>query len=192
MYYPKLLNHPLDTQSIEQIEIWKDIPNYEGLYLASTFGRIKNRRGKVLKPNKTIKGYYHITLYDSCISPKTFKLHRIIGLTFLHKPFDKNEINHKNGIKSDNNVENLEWCDKYENQRHAVKMGLNVARKGIDSWGYGKFRGDSARAKLVLDTNTGVYYDCAKDAAEARCMTYNQLKNRLTNVTPNYTGLIYV
>lgn len=183
---------PLKADTILQSEeTWKDIPGYEGLYQASTLGKISNSRGRTLKENLIKKGYYHITLYKSGI-PKTFKLHRLIAFTHIYNPNNFAQINHINGVKTDNYIENLEWCDHSHNQLHAYKTGLNKARRGVASHRFGKTRGLSNRAKLVLDTQTGIFYDCAKDAADAKGFSYMQIKYRLQGKGPTNSGLIYV
>lgn len=170
-------------------EIWKPIKGYEN-YSVSSLGNFKNSDGRLLKKNLTQKGYYHITLCKNRI-PKTFKAHRLVAASFLDNPLNKETVNHKNGIKTDNNISNLEWNTHTENVRHAVKTGLLKSQKGSNNYWFGKFRGDSSRAKIVLDLQTGIFYDCAKDAADAKCLSYNQLKNRLRGVTFNNTSLIY-
>ena len=124
------------------MEIWKDIPGYKGLYQASNLGRIKSLERYVNHPlggKKYIRerilkyqlglcrpGYYTVNLckYNKCIS---FRIHRLVGFAFIPNPEDKPEINHKNGIKTDNRVENLEWVTYKENQIHASDvLGLNL------------------------------------------------------------------
>lgn len=114
-------------------EIWKPIPNYENEYIVSNLGNFKslpktvwNGHGfyitseKNIKPYKTKKGYLHIDLRD-----KTFKAHRIVAQVFIPNPLKKPQVNHINGLKYDNRVYNLEWCDNSENQIHAYKNNLN-------------------------------------------------------------------
>lgn len=120
-------------------EIWKDIKGYEGLYQASNLGRIRSfpRRGthcnsvKVLKSNKNHKGYLTLSLTKNC-KRKTVSVHRIVALTFIPNPNNLPQINHKDGNKLNNNVENLEWVTNYDNMQHSIKLGLrkNSYKKG--------------------------------------------------------------
>lgn len=119
------------------IEIWKDIPGYEGYYQASNMGRIrsldryvnsKNKsfkfvKGKILKYNLKNNGYYQVNLTNGKYK-KYISVHRIIAELFIPNSNDLLQVNHKNGIKSDCNVKNLEWVTASENHKHAYKIGL--------------------------------------------------------------------
>ncbi|MDD5363601.1 MAG: NUMOD4 motif-containing HNH endonuclease [Ignavibacteria bacterium] len=114
-----------------QNEIWKDIPDYEGIYKASNLGNIKslkNKKEKILSPAINDKGYYKVVLYKNKIK-KTKLGHRLVAIAFIPNPENKPEVNHKDGNPLNNNIDNLEWNTKLENVRHAFRTGL-VNHKG--------------------------------------------------------------
>jgi len=109
-------------------EIWKEIPGFSN-YLASNKGRIYSKfYNKTLKQCGTKDGYLKVTLYKNH-KGTTKKSHRFIALTFIPNKLDKPQINHKDGNKKNNNIENLEWCTLKENINHAKKTGLINSEK---------------------------------------------------------------
>jgi len=129
--------------SLSVAEIWKDAFGYEGLYQVSNLGRVKSlerykKNGKnslqlipeyfktTKQNNKT--GYVQVDLYKNN-KRKNWNLHRLILSTF--KGYSKLDVNHINGIKTDNRLENLEYCTRKENMKHAWDNGLceNVRRQ---------------------------------------------------------------
>lgn len=99
-------------------EIWKDLPEYEGLYQASNKGRIK-RNNHLIKLIIQKTGYLNVSLCKNGIS-KTCRVHKLIAKIFIPNPNNYQSINHKNGNKQDNRVENLEWCTQSYNNWHAT------------------------------------------------------------------------
>ena len=106
------------------MEQWREIPGYEGLYEVSNCGRI--RKGDRLKSLRSDKGgYLNVWLSKNGIQ-KCLKVHRLVALAFIKNPEGKRTINHKDGNKQNNNVENLEWATHSENIMHANETGLRV------------------------------------------------------------------
>lgn len=107
-------------------EIWKDIPGFEGLYQVSNFGRIKSlnyrKTGKehILKFGKNPKGYSRTTLFKNG-ETRYYLTHRLVAQAFIPNPDNLPEINHKNEIKTDNRVENLEWCTNQYNINYGTR-----------------------------------------------------------------------
>lgn len=103
------------------MEIWKDIAGCGGQYQVSNYGRVRSLKmasGQILKPSTDgRKGYLHIKLYTAA-GPRMKKVHRLVADAFIPNPDSKPQVNHINGNKADNRVENLEWATQSENQRH--------------------------------------------------------------------------
>ena len=144
---------------MEEEEIWKDIIGYEGLYQISNLGRVKSLER--IKPNnqpikETIKklklskkGYYYIALYKDTIC-KTHGIHRIIGIHFIEVDMnliENLEINHKDGNPRNNNIKNLEWVNKRENNSHN-KIGGNFISKFIGVGWLGVYKKFKAEVRI--------------------------------------------
>lgn len=131
------------------MEIWVNIKKWERFYQISTLGNYRSKdrhmphyaggysklKGKVLSPNRS-KGYLIATLYrvENGIEIKErWPLHRLVALHFIPNPENKLTVNHKNGIKNDNRIDNLEWATDSEQQLHAVVMGLRNKTLGENS-----------------------------------------------------------
>ena len=107
------------------MEIWKDIKGYEGLYIISNTGKVKElKRNKLLKPVLQ-KGYLYIHLCKNS-KDKSYLLHRLVAQHFIDNPDNLPEVNHKDEDKVNNNASNLEWCDAKYNSNY----GTRNKRKG--------------------------------------------------------------
>lgn len=117
------------TKGDDRMETWKYIDGFEGMYEVSNCGRIKTLKKKEHKIVRLIpdnKGYYRYSLYKNGKN-YTVKIHRLVAQHFIPNPDNKPQVNHINGIKIDNRVENLEWMTNEENMHHSK---INNLRKG--------------------------------------------------------------
>ena len=100
-------------------------------YAISNLGNIKNiKKGNILTPYLNTNGYLTYTFCQNGVK-KTFRLHRLVALYFIDNPNNLPYVNHKDGDKTNNKVENLEWCTAKENDTHARSSGLKNQEKPI-------------------------------------------------------------
>lgn len=112
-------------------EIWRDIKDYEGLYQVSNKGRVMNcRNGKILKPMKNSSGYIYVRLSRDGFM-KNYLVHRLVAMAFIPNPDNLPFINHKDEVKTNSCVENLEWCTAKYNLEYSgiIEKGLKVCNK---------------------------------------------------------------
>ena len=115
-------------------EIFKTIKGYDGKYQISNLGRVKSlarkgvKRDRILKASIASDGYPGVAVF---INSKAFRLsiHRLLGEYFIPNPENKKTINHKNGIKTDYRLVNLEWSTQLENNLHALSTGLRPSSR---------------------------------------------------------------
>lgn len=120
------------------MEQWKDIADYEGLYQVSSLGRVKSlkdnkgkKREKILKQYLSNGNYLFVGLRKNN-KRKNYRIHKLVANAFISNPLNKPCVNHIDGNKANNNINNLEWVTYSENMKHAFKSGL------WSSWNKGK------------------------------------------------------
>lgn len=109
-------------------EIWKPIKDYEDLYEVSNLGNVRKIKDNyIFHKNKNSRGYIVVTLTKENVE-KSHSVHRLVASAFIPNPSNKPQINHISGIKTDNRVNNLEWCTGSENMQHCYKNNLQKKR----------------------------------------------------------------
>lgn len=179
-------------------EIWKDIIGYEGFYKVSNLGNVKNLersikngvnssfilKERILKQVKNKIGYIGVGLHKKGVR-KQAMIHRLVGIHFIPNTENKPQINHKDGNKTNNSIENLEWCTHSENAYHAFKTGLRVVSKKIIN------NLNKISSKSVVNTLTKDEYTSIKIAAEKENIKLYKLRLMLAGKMKNKTNLKY-
>lgn len=178
-------------------ETWTPITRYVGLYEISNNGKTKslakkvvcgyykngsiayaNKVEKILKPALTIYGYHYVVLNKKGIA-KNKMVHRLVAQAFIPNPQKKRTVNHKNGIKTDNRVENLEWNTHKENHRHAFDV---LGRKGTRAGKFGKNNPDSKRViQMSLSGKFVKAWDSMADAERIGKFNNSSISNCCNN-----------
>lgn len=123
-------------------EVWQNIEGYEGIYRISNFGRVLSvgrviyfakvsklqSYDRIRKPTLAGAGYHALCLCKNGVNKRQY-VHRLVAMAFIPNPNNYKTVNHKNGIKTDNRAENLEWLSQSDNHRHAYSIGLKTPKR---------------------------------------------------------------
>ena len=163
------------------MEEWRDVVGYEGLYQVSSLGNVRFSDGRIKATRKDKDGYVVTTLIKNAVN-KTVKIHRLVAIAFIDNPFNLPMVNHKDEVKDNNNVDNLEWCSSKYNANYGHRNErISKAQKGKarphcqgeKNYFYGKHfsRGLHPMAKKVAQIDASgkviTVFDCIGDAADS-------------------------
>ena len=115
---------------------WKDAKGYDDYFKVSTDGQVYSKRtNKLLKLHTNKNGYiiFSTRLGGRKSKAICLKVHQLVANTYIEKPCDSMVVNHKDGVKANNNVGNLEWVTYSQNTLHAIEIGTLVPRRGVES-----------------------------------------------------------
>lgn len=178
-------------------EVWKPVKNYEGLYEVSSFGRVKSLsrymnhksggksllKERILRQAINKKGYMCVALCKNC-HQNSFLVHRLVAEAFIPNPDNLPQVNHRNEIKTDNSILNLEWCDNEYNcnyGRHNEKLAkynidvFTIDGQFIETWKRGI---NSLAQKYGISSKSQIFY----------CLFPYKKKDRPRAYINNHTG----
>ncbi len=144
-------------------------------------GKVIGLKGFELKPGISSNGYYTVAICHEG-KKESELIHRMVANCYLYNEQSKRTVNHKNGIKTDNRIENLEWATDQENIKHAFHIGLCDKTKASVK---------KRMSKKVVNILTGEIHDSCKSAAYAIGMNEDTLRSKLCGFKPNKTNLKY-
>lgn len=188
----------------------KGIVKSEGRWVNANKGGEMFIKGRLFTGWKGSKGYMHIKLCKNGINTP-YKIHQLLALVFIPNPNNYPCVRHLNDIKDDNRIENLAWGTRKDNAYDQMKNGIfkSIAKNGEHNFMFGKKgklspnygrRGSMAEkygelnhmSKLILDNQTGIFYQCLREAAFVVGMPLSTLSRKLNGYSHNTTSLIYV
>jgi hypothetical protein len=173
----------------------KKIIEYPG-YCVTIDGKVfSEKSNKYLKPSFDKQGYARVGIYIGNYKTKTIKIHRLVAQAFIDNPFKKTDVNHINGIKNDNRIENLEWSTRSENMKHAFKNGLKFIsenqRNRFIKMSKSQTNGNNPASRKIVNIQTGEIFDTIKEVLPLVNLKRTTFQAMLSNQNPNKTNYKY-
>lgn len=140
----------------------KDIKGYEGEYAITSCGRIWSYKTNRFRKTKIQRDGYELIELSHLGVPKTYQVHRLVAEAYIPNPDNLPQVNHKDEVKTNNYVNNLEWCDQSYNQKYSYER-----RKGGDSMETCLNAAKQHNCKKVRCIETGIIYESGAEAARA-------------------------
>lgn len=174
------------------MEIWKPIKDFEGLYEVSNYGRVKSLSRTIHRKNGTLLGVKEkiLSSWKCCEYPvvslwkenssKPFYIHRLVAQAFIPNPNNYNEVNHKDEVKSNNRVDNLEWCTHHYNSTYGTTIernSLHTKKKPVTQY--------DLRGNLIAN------FPSALAAAKINNISQGQVSNCCRGLTKTAGGYIF-
>lgn len=177
----------IPSKNLNGIDLF-EIPNYRN-YLISQDGEIWTiASNKFMKLKKNKYGYMCLSIKNDLGKTKTISAHRLVAISLIPNPENKPQVNHINGIKHDNRIENLEWCTRSENSQHAIKTGLTNYRYGQYIYNSQVTDADA----LIIFNDTRSVSEISKDYNVSRsiisCIKKGRTFNHVTGLAKNING----
>lgn len=162
-------------------EIWKDIDGYDGKYQVSNLGSVRSTRFyghekiRVLKPQTNSAGYLKVSLVDCSGNIKQKTIHRLVALAFIPNPDGLEMVNHKDEDKTNNIVENLEWCTRSYNQKYSLErhpernkvFGNNFIKNGENTSPWTEKGVAHTRTEPIIQSTYDGEFICVHESASA-------------------------
>lgn len=158
------------------MEVWRDIQGYEGLYMVSSYGRVRGISNKLGRKTgfmvlgRRHDGYIKVRLCKNSVAVD-YNVHRLVAIAFIPNPENLPQVNHKDEDKANNHVENLEWCDAKYNNNYGTKKARFRATRLNDP------RTSKPVLKFTLKGKFVAEYPSVREAGRANGFLHGNIKN---------------
>lgn len=173
----------------ENIEIWKPVVGYEGLYEVSSYGRVRSlnynhtNKSKLLKQDLCKNNNLRVTLYNH--TKKRFLVHRVVAEAFIPNPYNKPEIDHINTIRTDNRVENLRWVTHTENMNNPITHTKSINSKLRHTYNMKAVKQFSKDGAFIQE------YKCTREAERATNIDHTVINKCCKGIYKTAGGFIW-